>query len=291
MYDMNIDRISEFIIKRHTIYLKKEAGEPSPWSDDPILNAYKFTNLYRELDRTTLWCKDNVRDRFEDPRELALAITAFRWVNRIETGEAWFLKPTDNSQETAWNMYLSTGNSRWLADAAYKHLGHGPYVTGAYIIKTPEGLSKLEGVLSCIDTARIYMPLVVDACFANSTLRQVHDILRRVPYLGSFTAAQLIADMKHTKLLAQATDHQTFTAIGPGSQKGLNALCGRDIDAPWHEHIWYETLMELRKKITPIFVERGWPVPDAQDVQNIACEYSKYVRGKSRNRYRIKEAS
>ena len=58
------DRINDFFAyarKRHEIYLKRKAGEPPPWTDDPILQQYRFTNVFRELDKTTLWFKKYVR--------------------------------------------------------------------------------------------------------------------------------------------------------------------------------------------------------------------------------------
>jgi len=42
-----------YIAKRADILLRKEAGEPKPWTDDPILQTYKFCNVYRADDRTS----------------------------------------------------------------------------------------------------------------------------------------------------------------------------------------------------------------------------------------------
>lgn len=41
----------DYIIERYTIHLKKDVYHyPKPWTTDPILLDYKFTNVFRELD-------------------------------------------------------------------------------------------------------------------------------------------------------------------------------------------------------------------------------------------------
>ena len=40
--------------ERHQIYLKRQRGEPPPWTDDEVLQSYYFTNPYREHDKTTV---------------------------------------------------------------------------------------------------------------------------------------------------------------------------------------------------------------------------------------------
>ena len=45
---------TEFIEEREAIRLKKEAGEPRPWTTDPVLHATRFTNINRNNDRGTV---------------------------------------------------------------------------------------------------------------------------------------------------------------------------------------------------------------------------------------------
>jgi hypothetical protein len=50
----NIERFFYWINERHRIYEAKAAGQPWPWTADWILQKYKFTNAFRELDKTTV---------------------------------------------------------------------------------------------------------------------------------------------------------------------------------------------------------------------------------------------
>ena len=53
MIKKELDLFLYWIAERHTIYLKKEGGRSRPWTTDPILNTYKFTNPFRQNDRAT----------------------------------------------------------------------------------------------------------------------------------------------------------------------------------------------------------------------------------------------
>jgi hypothetical protein len=45
--------------------------------------------------------------------------------------------------------------------------------------------------------------------------------------LGSFIAAQVVADLKYIEPLNKRFDWQTFAASGPGSRRGLNRVARR----------------------------------------------------------------
>ena len=63
---MNVEGYFNFLNERHLIYLRKSRGEEYPWTPDPILQKYKFTNVFRENDRTTVWFRENVREGMRD---------------------------------------------------------------------------------------------------------------------------------------------------------------------------------------------------------------------------------
>ncbi len=59
---MRVDEVFAFVHERHQIYLRRQAGQPKPWTANPILQQYRFTNVYRELDRVTIWIRENWRE-------------------------------------------------------------------------------------------------------------------------------------------------------------------------------------------------------------------------------------
>src|SRR5262249_32982220 len=138
--------------ERHAVYLRRRAKQPGPWTNDRVLQTYRFCNVFRELDRTTVWFRENVRDRYADSEQVLLATVLFRWFNRITTGEALFKQLSFGDTEhlsTAWEQMFEFDSDmlrdpqdivRNLSTTIRAFCGMGPYVTGSYIIKTPDGL-------------------------------------------------------------------------------------------------------------------------------------------------------
>lgn len=76
----------DFVAERERIRLKKEAGLPRPWTDDPILRDYKFCCVRREDDRVTKGIAAAYRDPYKDDPELWFALlVARRAVNWPDT--------------------------------------------------------------------------------------------------------------------------------------------------------------------------------------------------------------
>lgn len=243
-----------FARERHAVYLRRQAGQAWPWTEDPVLRQYSFCNLFRENDRTTKWLRDYVREPLRARPEVLLAVTLFRWFNRTTTGEAIFRQGSLIGHD-AWNQFLETGNTDFLRSAILQYVGpKGPYVTGAYTIVGKTGLPKLDGVLWCVDNfakgefgtdmfagyvqqgvwttgwrALVDTMLACAGTESQFTLEETWRWLRQVPYLGDFMAYEIVTDLRHTALLEHAPDVQTWANPGPGAARGLARVYGREI--------------------------------------------------------------
>jgi thymidylate kinase len=74
--------------ERQAILFRRLRGDQPPWTNDPILREYKFTNAYRASDRTSqylirnvIYCGD------QSPDEVFFRALLFKFFNRIETWE------------------------------------------------------------------------------------------------------------------------------------------------------------------------------------------------------------
>lgn len=271
---MNIDGLWQYMQKRQSILKLKEAKFPKPWTNDPLLMQYSFTNCYREDDKTTKWMKIYVRDPYDFKDEVVLASLLFRWFNRIRTGEAIFCQLGLHGQ-TAFERMMDTGDVWVLRPAILTYCGSGPYVGGAYMIKTVNGLNKIDGVLTSIENSYDGIGRVLK----QTSCHGAYEALRTIPYLGPFMAAQLVADLKYTHILSAASDWYIFAAPGPGSRRGLNMVYGLDPEKSMTEDEWVEKLLDIQQLITPRLLDAGWELMCAQNLQNNLCEFSKYVRG------------
>jgi acyl-CoA thioesterase-1 len=52
---VDIDLFLNFVTERESLRLRKESGEPAPWTEDATLARYRFCNIRRKDDRVTRW--------------------------------------------------------------------------------------------------------------------------------------------------------------------------------------------------------------------------------------------
>jgi len=253
-----------FARARHKIYLQRTAGKSPPWTDDPILQRYRFTNVFRELDATTIWFAKNLRHPLRNSVEVLPATVVFRWFNRVTTGEA--VKQNKN--------YLNPAALR-KAVAKLKP----PYVTSAFMVYTTSlhdrliaaGLepTKVNGVLMAIE---IWYDKHKDwRKFNCRTLQEAHAWMKS-ECLGDFMAYEVISDLAHTKLLGSAEDIMTWANFGPGASRGIELLAGSGV----HQLDVARELLKLsqNKKNWPA----EWPGWTMREVEHTLCEYYKYTK-------------
>lgn len=259
------ESLFKFMEERHSIYLKRAAGLTKPWTKDPILQSYKFCNVYRNLDTVTMWIHENWLQPNQDDPDLWFAMTVARFINWPETLE-------ELGYPVPWNpkKFLSTLQRR--KDAKLK------VYSGAYMVRSDpcsKDLYLANNVLT---------PLWKDRNKLRPKpaqyLKVWHDLL--VPYygMGGFMVAQIIADYKYADPFRNAPDWYTFAASGPGSRRGLNRVLGRDKNSPWKEDSWYSELINLKSWLVKRWNPHGLPLPaiHTQDVQGCLCEFDKYER-------------
>jgi hypothetical protein len=90
--------------------------------------------------------------------------------------------------------------------------------------------------------------------------------------------AQLVADLKYLSFMRNVSDWWTWSAPGPGSQRGLNIVLGLETANHWNMGDWGQAIKELQSKVNPLLEETGIDQLHAQDLQNCLCEYSKYTK-------------
>lgn len=269
---------------------------------NPILREWSFCNVDREDDRTTVWFRENVRSQVPE-EQILLATVAFRWFNRIETGRVLAgIDPAGNS--VAANLFAKWSTS-WARERLAEY-AKPPYVTGAYIIKTPDGMNKVEGVLWCIDQfaqgnkkglpldhAEFSRKLILES--GVHTLEGVWNILRQFPYMGDFMAYEVVTDLYNTPLLDRAPDIMTWANPGPGAARGLCRLLDAPLDDLNRGSLKDRAYMmqQMRDLLAASQYSENWPKDwkpwDMRTVEHTLCEFDKYERvsqgGRLKRRY------
>ncbi len=281
-----IDRLVYFIRERHQIYLKKERGEPAPWTDDEILQSIYFTNPYRENDKTTVWYRRNIGDAMKDDPRVIFATSCFRWFNLISTGEALIKHDLLYEWDSCRCVVLME---------SLREQGKQIFTSAFNISNSDPNKTKLNGV--CED----YIQSVWDnrnrlmSSIPGKSLAAAYNILSSCKGFGGsgFMGAQIIADLKYTPLLRGAKDWDTWCSAGPGSRKGLSIILGNEEK---HKYSPVEFMDEVNKIRNTVNKRLSKMDPfHAQDIQNCLCELFKMERvangGSTRRRYHAKDRS
>lgn len=270
-----------WIREREAIRLRKERGEPFPWTTDPILQDYRFCCVRREDDRVTRWVREHVRERFAGHPYLWLMLCICRQINwpdtladLISAPGAW---PLDN------NFSLDA-----MARVLHERKTRGAKVyTGAYMIPAPQerGTNKQTHIAHVV-IGDLWRRRDVFVDWPRATLEWTHERIARSPGWGNFLAYQSVVDMRFTALLSGASDVETWAAAGPGTIRGLHRLYGR----PIHETLSQSQARQEMRKIYEIAEQETRVVMDFSDIPNVLCETDKYLRvqlgqGKPRARY------
>ena len=268
---MRVNDLVRFIKEREKIRVKKESGKKRPWTSDPILGKFRFCNVHREDDWVTRWLRANwYRHLGEDPDIWFAAIVA-RLFNNPET--LYEIMP----YVLPWKPEKVRAILHKRRDAGKKNFN------AAYIVSTNGvAMDKVDYIVT-----RVLGPLWADRKklrkypeHVGEPLHKLYEALIKYDGLGSFIAAQVIADLKYLDRWQRAipVDLYTFAAPGPGSRRGLNRVLGFPLELKLPDKGWWAHLNDLRAAVNKKMVDA--PDLDAQDLQNCLCEFDKYERAR-----------
>lgn len=267
------DTYWRFAAERQRVFHARAAGEPPPWTDDPIIARHKFTNVYRAADRVSQYLiRDVIYAGSQDADEVVFRTLLFKIFNRIET---WELLVRELGGLPSWEWFEFGAYERILAAAMQR--GERIY-SAAYIVPNPAyGEPRKHGNhLRLLEQA---MATELDALLVEAkSLREVYELLVDLPSLGPFLAYQYAIDLAYTPVVA--AEENEFVVPGPGALDGISK-CFTDTDGlgPAEVIAWMkDTSAEHFERLGLEFVDLWGRWPTLIDWQNVFCEVSKYTR-------------
>jgi len=286
-----IEAQAKFIVERHRIFLKKQAGLPKPWTKDPVLRTSKFTNVYREIDPVSVWIWENVIKPNEKNPNLPVLVGLARLINWPDTIR--YLMECD-----VWPEKKFKHEKFYRALSKYKEDGY-KVVTGAYIVNTvyPKGFDVRDpskvGYISDVAAVDLWKnrEMLYEAGRKGGTVAGFVEALQSLHGWGAFMSYQVVVDLTYSKLwLKTASDYNTFTSPGPGTTKGMNWILTGNLNA----EIRGDKLNEPMQRIRPLVNEcvrslvkksewtgdffTGFAEISMSNYSNCCCETSKMVR-------------
>lgn len=272
--------LARFIVLREDARIRKEKpGVRVQRKPDSIISTYRFCNVRRNDDRVTKYVLNDFLPQFKDHVWFAAVVA------RLFNNE-----PTLDNILGQVVPFAAKGMRKTLHER--KALGFKNF-NAAYIVSTNgRRMDKIDYVIDCILAPLWEKRAAIVASLQGATLEQAHELLMAQQGMGSFMAAQVLADLKYIEP-RRWSDFHTFAASGPGSKRGLNRVMGLAPSTPLRESVFRARLLELRKKVNDVLAGKyGWWDPlTAQDLQNCLCEFDKYERarleeGKPKQLYR-----
>lgn len=269
------DSYWKFAVERQNVFFKRILGEKFPWTSDPIIGKYKFTNVYRSTDRVSQYLIKNViyNDLLpQTPEEVIFRIFLFKLFNKIETWELL----TKTFGTLTWEEYDFKKYDKILD----KTISSGQRIySAAYIMPSVISMGyerKHANHLKLIE--KIMKDEVTDQLIAVRRMQDAFEIIKSLPGLGDFLAYQLLIDINYSNVINFSESE--FVVPGPGAKGGISK-CFSDLGGL--------NLVEIIKFMTDRqeqeferlgldFKTIGGRRLQLIDCQNIFCEVDKYSR-------------
>lgn len=279
-----------FAAERQNIFYKKLQGEKAPWTDDKILQEYKFCNSYRASDRVSQYLIKNViynGTKYSD-EDMIFRIILFKIFNKELTWEILCNKLGDVLLKNFnFNNYCNI-----LEEA--KEKGKKIY-TDAYMScanKTFGYNKKHENHIALLEQMFI-KDKMQNKIMKSKNMEEAFNIIKQYPLIGNFMAYQLVTDINYSEVTNYSETE--FTIAGPGSERGIKK-CFTDREGMSKEDIikWMcDHQEEEFSKLGIEFKDLGGRPLQYIDCQGLFCELDKYCRQAvpelKSNRTRIKK--
>jgi hypothetical protein len=266
------DTYWRFAFERQQIFFKRVCGLQPPWTGDPILRSYRFTNVYRASDRVSQYLiRRVIYEGDQSEEEVYFRTLLFKLFNRIET---WELLQGSVGPIT-WKTFNLDLYDRILDEALRN--GQKLY-SAAYIMPCPpfNATRKHKNHLALL--ARMMHDRIPLKVASSRSLREVFLLLRSYPSVGDFLAFQFAIDLNYSRLTSFS--EMEFVVAGPGARSGVRKAFSDTGGLKEEDVIQAVTEFASRE-----FEQRGlafrplWGRPlQLIDCQNLFCEVDKYSR-------------
>jgi len=265
-----------FVTERDRILYRRLAAFSEPWTEDPILRDYHFTNVHRWKDPGTQYIVRYVHEQgLVNRLDVLFAVYAYRGLNRQSTFEKFGMPTRDPAVLAAWVEDMEAARKRGVALGSGRHLTYWARMRRALPLLAVDR-----------DTA--------DRVWAARTIPEVVRIMSRAHLdVGPFFGTQIVGDLVTIKPYGLTMDTSVKPPVAGGSRFGLRLVAGTHtsddlerlayderssygrkhrnlIDDPRDTQA-FDTLLhnqpaELSEPLTPI------------DLEHCLCEYARYAR-------------
>ena len=231
-----------------------------PWTNDEILQSFRFCNVRRMDDKVSVWLYENWYRPNKDHKNIIIACTLARLINSPET-------LTEIGFPHTWEPEGIKEAVRARRDEG------GTIYNPAYIIRGGGSPDKIGAIVEWYLRPMYDTPPPID----TSSMRRSWEAIYSYFGMGSFMAGQIVADLRWART-GTWRDKKEWAPLGPGSKRGLNRFLDKPPNSPMNQAKFLEGLQEVMEyghNFIPSCVTNRM---EAHDWQNCLCETDKYNR-------------
>ena len=264
-----------FACERQNIFFKKLNGEDAPWTNDKILQEYKFCNSYRVNDRVSQYLLKNViyNGKKYSYGDMIFRIVLFKLFNKESTWELLVNSFSDITLDTfdfnKYSLVLKEAKDRGevIYNDAYISCANKAF---GYNNKHDNHLALLEKMF--------FEDRLQDKIIECKNMEEAFNIIKSYPLIGNFMAYQLVTDINYSDVVDFSEDE--FTVAGPGSLRGIKKCFISRGNYSNEDIIKYMYINQDKefKRLGLDFKRIGNRKLQLIDCQNIFCELDKYLR-------------
>ena len=270
------DTYWKFAALRQDAFFNKIENKSYPWSNDSIINTYRFTNAYRAADRVSQYLIRDViySPEFSDPpNEVLFRILLFKLFNKIDT---WELIRSEidipNYEEYDFDRYNEVLNEAFTAgETIYSAAYIMPSVKSSfgYLRKHSNHLKLIEFMLENNTAEKLSQAKNMQSAF---------EIIKSYPGLGNFLAYQLLIDINYSTIINFSESE--FVMPGPGALGGISKCFKNTAGLSEKEIIKIVAdRQEIEFERLGLSFKSLWGRKlQLIDCQNLFCEVDKYSR-------------
>jgi thymidylate kinase len=267
------DTYWQFAAKRQDIFFRRLQNLPPPWTDDPILLRFKFTNAYRASDRISQYLiKRVIYGGPQNPEDVFFRTLIFKIFNKIET---W-----DLLEEAYGPLTCATFDLEAFDQILTKAMMQGQKIySAAYIMPSGGKHGETKKHSNHLKLLKMMLSEGVPSRLAQiKKMRDAFELLRSYPMIGDFLAYQYVTDLNYSRL----TDfsEMEFVVPGPGARDGIRkcfSSLGGFNEADIIKMVADRQNLEFEARGIDFKSLWGRPL-QLIDCQNLFCEVDKYAR-------------
>ena len=321
----NFNLFFEIMFERQEIWYRRFIlKQPAPWTKNEIFRDYKYTNVYRELDRASQWLINNVlTDESLSVEDLVWKIIIFRFFNQPDTFESnngFKVNLPNRGRFDKDAMWREVRNVREIGE---RNPWHTAYMMNLAFLAMPEDWNEVKQgkfkdyayTMYAFPKIHAMIPELVKILKEANDPDEIVDFLKTLPATAGFQSHEFYIDFcyvaKYWNQPIMKFNENSWTNVGPGAELGIR-LIFPDRKTPQEKKQAIYDLRYLSNDILRLSgdfkyikwnkIKRSYEILNSNaslslhQIEMWLCEFSKYWKmmikeGKQRSRFEPKTKS